>query len=111
MQAKKAPSEDATIEIRADFAFDEASNGCSLLACIREERVECLSDDFVEKRLFRLVTLVVGHMDPVRDRVEVRVSVGYTRARRWPLVITAGSATTDVASDSLKASGSVVSRI
>jgi hypothetical protein len=53
-----------------------------LLACISEERVECLSDDFVEKRLFRLVTLVVGHMDPVRDRVEVRVSVGCMRASR-----------------------------
>jgi hypothetical protein len=72
MQAKKASSEDAAIEIRADFAFYEASNGCSLLARIGEECLECVSDDFVGKRVLRLVAFVVGHVDPVRDRVGVR---------------------------------------
>jgi hypothetical protein len=72
VQAKKAPSEDATIEIRADFALDEASNWGSLLARVGEEGLECLSDDFVKKRLLRLVALVVGQGDPVRDRAGVR---------------------------------------
>ncbi len=72
MQAKKTSSEDATIEIRTDFAFNEASNGRSLLARVREKGLEVLSYDFVEKRLLRLVALVVGHVDPVRDRVGVR---------------------------------------
>jgi hypothetical protein len=71
MQAKKTSSEDATIEIRTDFAFNEASNGRSLLARVREKGLEVLSDDFVEKRLVRLVALVVGHVDPVRDRAGV----------------------------------------
>ena len=72
MQAKKAPSEDATIEIRTDFALDEASDRRSMLSRIRGERLKCLSDDFVKKRLLRLVALVVGHVDPVRDRGRVR---------------------------------------
>ena len=75
MQAKKPPSEDAAIEIRTDFAFNEASDRCSLLAGVGEERLEGLSDDFVEKCLLRLVALVAGmiddHVDPVRDRVGV----------------------------------------
>jgi len=74
MQANKPPSEDATIEIRADFAFDEASDGRSLLARVREKALEVLSDDFVEKRLFRLVALVVDQADPVRDRVRVALA-------------------------------------
>jgi hypothetical protein len=93
MQAKKAPSEDATIKVGADFAFDEASNGCSLLACISEERVECLSDDFVEKRFSRLVTLVVGHVDPVRDRVGAPATVGH------PLVPGTGPPAPEAAQD------------
>ena len=72
MQAKKSLSEDAAIEIGTDFTFDEASNGCSLLARVGEECLEGFSDDFVEKRLLRLVALVVGQVDPVRDRVGVR---------------------------------------
>jgi hypothetical protein len=71
VQAKKAPSEDAAIEIRADFALDEASDRRSMLARIGEARLKCLSDDFVKKRLLRLVALVVGHVDPVRNRVGV----------------------------------------
>ncbi len=50
MKAKKAPSEDAAIEIRTDFALDEASNGRSLLARVREEGLELLPDDFVKDR-------------------------------------------------------------
>ena len=73
MQAKKTSSEDAAIEICADFALDEASDRRSMLARIGEERLECLSDDFVEKCLLRLVALVVGHVDPVRDRVGASV--------------------------------------
>jgi hypothetical protein len=59
MQAEKTSREDATIEIRSDFALDEASNGCSLLARIGEERLKCLSDDFVEERPLRLVAFVL----------------------------------------------------
>jgi len=68
MQAKKTPCEDATIKIGAEFAFDEASNGGSLLARIREKALEIFPDDFVEECLLRLVALVVGHVCPVRDR-------------------------------------------
>jgi hypothetical protein len=75
MQAKKTSSEDATIEIRADFAFDEASNGRSLLARVREKGLDGLSDDFVEKRLLGLVARVVDHVDPVRDRVGMRAQL------------------------------------
>ena len=71
MQPKKTSSKDATIEIRTDFAFNEASNGRCLLACVRKKGLEVLLDDFVEKCLLRLVALVVGHVDPVRDRVGV----------------------------------------
>jgi len=80
VQAKKTLGENAAIEIGTDFAFDEASNGRSLLARAGEERRELLADDFVKKRLLRLVALVVGQMDPVRDRVGVRrVSVDELR--------------------------------
>ena len=72
MQAKKTLGENAAIEIGTDFAFDEASDGCSLLARVGEECLEVLSDDFIEKSLVWLVTLVVGQLDPVRDRVGVR---------------------------------------
>ena len=72
MQAKKTLGENAAIEIGTDFAFDEASNGRSLLARVGEECLEALSDDFVKKRLLRLVALVVGQVDPVRDRVGVQ---------------------------------------
>jgi hypothetical protein len=40
VEAKKTSSEDATIEIRADFAFEEESNGCSLLARVREKGLD-----------------------------------------------------------------------
>jgi hypothetical protein len=73
VQAKKTLGEDAAIEIGTDFAFDEASNGRSLLARVGEECLEALSDDFVKKRLLRLVALVVGQVDPVRDRVGVEI--------------------------------------
>ncbi len=59
MQAKKTPSEDAAIEIRADFAFDEASNGRSLLARVREDGLELLPDDFVKESLLGLVAFVL----------------------------------------------------
>jgi hypothetical protein len=72
VQAKKTLGEDAAIEIGTDFAFDEASDGRSLFARVGEEGLEALSDDFVKKRLLRLVALVVGQMDPVRDRIGVR---------------------------------------
>jgi hypothetical protein len=68
VQAKKTSGENATIEIGAEFAFDEASHGCSLLARVREKGLEILPDDFVEERLLRLVALVVGQVGPVRDR-------------------------------------------
>ncbi len=70
MQAEKTSSEDATIEIRTDLAFNEASNGCSLLTRVREKNLEVLPNDFVKKRLLRLVALVLCHSDPARDRVK-----------------------------------------
>jgi hypothetical protein len=79
MQAKKSSRKDAAIEIGADFALDEASNWGSLFARVGEEGFECLSDDFVEKRLLRPVALVAGliedHVDSVRDRVGVWAQV------------------------------------
>ena len=72
MQAEETSSENAAIEIGTEFAFDKASNGCSLLDRVGEECLELLADEFVKKRLLRLVALVVGHVDPVRDRVGVR---------------------------------------
>jgi phosphoenolpyruvate synthase/pyruvate phosphate dikinase len=70
MHAEKTSSEDATIEIRTDLAFNEASNGCSLLARVREKNLEVLPNDFVKKRLLRLVALVLCHSNPARDRVK-----------------------------------------
>ncbi len=71
MQTNKTSSEDAAIEIRTDFAFDEASNGCSLLARVREKGLEVLSDDFVEQRLLRLVALVLCHASCANTRPTV----------------------------------------
>ena len=76
MQAKKTSSENAAIDVGTYLAFDEASDGRTLLARVSEERRELLADDFVKERFLRLVALVVGrvvgHVDPVRDRVGVR---------------------------------------
>ena len=79
MQTEKTSSEDAAVEISADFALHEASDGRAVFPRIGEECLEVVSDDFVEERLLRLVALVAGliddHVDPVRDRVGVRGSV------------------------------------
>ncbi len=37
----------------------------------REEAFQLLADDLVKEGFLRLVALVVGHLDPVRDRVGV----------------------------------------
>jgi len=74
VQAEKTSSEDATVEVGTEFAFDEASNWCSLLARVGEEGFEVLTDDFVEERFLGLVARVVDHVDPVRDRVGARGS-------------------------------------
>ena len=73
MQAKKPSRKDAAIQIRTDFAFYEASNGCSLLARIGQKGLEGLSDDFVEKCLLRLVALVARLID---DHVEPSAGPG-----------------------------------
>jgi hypothetical protein len=75
VQAKKTLGENAAIEIGTYLALDEASNGCTLLACVGEEGLELPANDFVEKRLLGLVARVVGHVDPVRDRVGTRERV------------------------------------
>jgi len=59
MQAKKTTSKDAAIEIRTDFAFDEASNGGSPLLGRGEEGLEGLLHDLVEQGLLGLVALVL----------------------------------------------------
>jgi hypothetical protein len=40
-----------------------------------ERAFQLLAHDLVEERLLRLVALVLGHLDPVRDRVGVSGSV------------------------------------
>ncbi len=65
MKAQETASQDATIQISTEFAFDEASDGRSLLAGTGEERLELLPNDFVEQRLLRLVAFVLCHADPV----------------------------------------------
>ena len=50
------------------LALVESRHGCTVLSRIREKRLELLSDDFVEKRLLRLVALVSGHGAPGLDR-------------------------------------------
>ncbi len=56
------------LEIGPQLAFDESRNGCTVLSRVREERLEPLTDDFVEECLLRLVALVSGHGAPGRDR-------------------------------------------
>lgn len=58
-RTEKTSSEDATVEGGAEFASDEASNGCSLLARIGENGLEVFGDDFVEKRFLGLVALIL----------------------------------------------------
>ena len=53
----------------------------------REEAFQLLADDLVKEGLLRLVALVVGHLDPVRDRVGVRTTVGDTLATVTPTVL------------------------
>ena len=53
VQARKTSSENPAIAVGAYFAFDEASNRCTLLARVSEERRALLADDFVEKRFLR----------------------------------------------------------
>ncbi len=71
MQAKKTLGKNAAIEIGADLAFNEASDGRPLLARVGEEGLEVLLDDFIEKSLVWLVALVVDQVAPVRDRIGV----------------------------------------
>ncbi len=71
VQSEKASSEDSAIEVGAQLALHEASDWRALLVRIGKEGLEILSDDFVEQRLLRLVSLVRCHADPVRDRVGV----------------------------------------
>ena len=53
----------------------------------REEAFQLLADDLVKEGLLRLVALVIGHLDPVRDRVGVRTTVGDTSATATPTVL------------------------
>jgi hypothetical protein len=68
MQAKRTSRKDAAIEIGVDFTLDEASNWVSLFARVREKGLQILSDDFVEKRLVRLVALLVDGWGSSADR-------------------------------------------
>ena len=68
MQAKKTSREDAAVEIRAELTLDESRNPSPLLAGLREEGLELLSNDFVEQGLLGLVAFVVDGWGSSRDR-------------------------------------------
>ena len=68
VQADRAASEDAAVEIRAELALDEPGHRSSLLACIGEEGLEVLSYDLVEQCLVGLVTFVVDGWGSSGDR-------------------------------------------
>ncbi len=70
IQTKKASSEDSAIKISPQLTLYESGDGGTLVACSGEEALEGLTHHLIEERLLRLVALVVGHADPVRDRVE-----------------------------------------
>ncbi len=58
MDAHESMSEDAAFEIGADFALDEAGDGRARRSRAREEGLELVADDCVEKGLLGLVTFV-----------------------------------------------------
>jgi len=62
-------SQDAATQERAKLLLDEAGRGLIAVARTRQEAFQLLPDDLMKQGLLRLMALVVGHMDPVRDRV------------------------------------------
>ena len=71
MQAEKTSCEDSAVEVGPQLTLHESGDWRPSLVRIFEERLELLADDFMKKRLLRLAALVVGHVDPVWDRVGV----------------------------------------
>jgi len=70
VQAEKAASGDAAVEIPAELALDEPGHRSPLLACIGEEGLEVLSYDLVEQCLLGLVAFVVDGWGSSRDRAQ-----------------------------------------
>jgi hypothetical protein len=68
VQAEKPSCEDPAIKVGAQFALDEASDGCALLARLGEETLEVFSYDLVEQGLFRRMALVLDGAGSRRDR-------------------------------------------
>lgn len=52
--------QNTTLEIRADLALDEASDGSSRRSGAREERLHILANDAMEERLLGLVAFVAN---------------------------------------------------
>ena len=50
----------AALEVRADLALDEASDGSPLRSGAREERLHILADDEMEERLLGFVAFVTN---------------------------------------------------
>ena len=91
VQAEKAASENAAVEIRAELAFDEPGHRSPLLACIGEKGLEVLSYDLVEQCLLGLVAFVVDGWGSSGDRAQRQESksrasprCGRRRAARAP---------------------------
>jgi hypothetical protein len=58
VNAKESMGEDATFEIAAHLAFDEAGDGRPHRSCVGEEGLEFVADDGMEECLLGLVAFV-----------------------------------------------------
>jgi hypothetical protein len=60
VEPQEAVSKDSAPEVRAQLLLDEAGRRAIAFACAREEGLELLTDDRVERGLFGSVALVRG---------------------------------------------------
>ncbi len=61
--------EHAAAKERANLLLDEARSGLLSVCGAREEAFELLAHDLMKKSLLRLMTLILGHEIPDRDRM------------------------------------------
>ena len=71
MDTQETFGENSAGQVGAQLALDKVSDGCALFTGAREKTFEILSDDFVKKRVLRIVTLVFDEWVPERDRVRL----------------------------------------
>jgi hypothetical protein len=97
VDAQESMSQDATFEIGADLALDEAGDGRTSRSCAPEEGLELVPNDLVEESLLGLVTFVAvdsegsartvntrcgeRSADCMRGRVESSGARAFTAAR------------------------------